>query len=81
MVLGDRFRYHTYNTGEEGEERLAPVESDDPRELLYAHVTHLARQGEQLLIFLKGKRDTVQCVLELAEASELAPARRRAGGP
>ena len=74
VVLGDRFRYRTYNTGEEGEERLAPVESDDPRELLYAHVTHLARQGEQILIFLKGKRDTVQCVLELAEASELAPA-------
>ena len=74
VVLGDRFHYRTYNTGEEGEERLAPVESDDPRELLYAHVTHLARQGEQILIFLKGKRDTVQCILELAEASELMPA-------
>lgn len=74
VVLGDRFRYRTYNTGEEGEERLAHAESDDPRELLYAHVTHLARQGEQLLIFLKGKRDTVQCILELAEASELTPA-------
>ena len=74
VVLGDRFHYRTYNTGEEGEERLAPVESDDPRELLYAHVTHLARQGEQILIFLKGKRDTVQCILELAEASELTPA-------
>ena len=74
VALGDRFRYRTYNTGEEGEEQLASVESDDPRELLYAHVTHLARQGEQILIFLKGKRDTVQCVLELAEASELPPA-------
>ena len=74
VALGDRFRYRTYNTGEEGEQRLAPVESDDPRELLYAHVTHLARQGEQILIFLKGKRDTVQCVLELAEASELTSA-------
>ena len=74
VVLGDRFRYRTYNTGEEGEERLAAVESDDPRELLYAHVTHLAQQGEQVLIFLKGKRDTVQCVLELAAASELTPA-------
>ena len=74
VVLGDRFRYRTYNTGEEGEERLAPIGSDDPREILYAHVTHLARQGEQILIFLKGKRDTVRCVLELAEASELTPA-------
>ena len=74
VVLGDRFRYRTYNTGEEGEERLAPIGSDEPREILYAHVTHLARQGEQILIFLKGKRDTVRCVLELAEASELTPA-------
>ena len=74
VVLGDRFRYRTYNSGEEGEERLAPIGSDDPREILYAHVTHLARQGEQILIFLKGKRDTVRCVLELAEASELTPA-------
>ena len=74
VVLGDRFRYRMYNTGEEGEERLAPAESDDPRELLYAHVTHLAQQGEQILVFLKGKRDTVQCALELTEASELTPA-------
>lgn len=74
VVLGDRFRYRTYNTGEEGEERLAPAESDDPRELLYAHVTHLAQQGEQILVFLKGKRETVQCALGLTEASELTPA-------
>ena len=74
VVFGDRFRYRTYNTGEEGEERLAPVESDDPREILYTHVTHIAQRGEQILVFLKGKRDTVQCALELAAAAELAPA-------
>ncbi len=74
VVLGDRFRYRTHNTGEEGEETLAPVESDDPRELLSAHVAHLAQQTEQILVFLKGKRDTVQCALELAAAAQLAPA-------
>lgn len=74
VALGDRFRYRTYNTGEEGEEQLAPIESDDPRAILFAHVQHLARQGEQILIFLKGKRDTVRCALELAEESELPPA-------
>ena len=74
VALGDRFRYRTYNTGEEGEEQLAAVESDDPRELLFAHVQHFAQQGEQVLIFLKGKRDTVRCALELAEECELPPA-------
>ena len=73
VALGDRFRYRTYNTGEEGEEQLACIESDDPHEILFAHVKHLAQRGEQILIFLKGKRDTVRCALELAEESELPP--------
>ena len=59
VLLGDRFRYKAYNTGEEGEERLAAVDSEDPREILSANVKHLVEQGEQVLIFLKGKRDTV----------------------
>ena len=74
VVLGEHFRYRTYNTGEEGEEQLAQIESDDPREVLFAHVKHFAQQDEQVLIFLKGKRDTVQCALELAEEAELPPA-------
>ena len=74
VLLGERFRYKAYNSGEEGEERLAAVESDDPREMLFANVKHLARKGEQILIFLKGKRDTVQCAIALAETQELPPA-------
>lgn len=67
VLLGDRFRYKAYNSGEEGEERFAAADSDDPRDLLFANVKHLAHKGEQILIFLKGKRDTVQCALALAE--------------
>jgi helicase len=74
VLLGDRFRYKAYNTGEEGEERLAAVDAEDPRELLFANVKHLVEKGEQVLIFLKGKRDTVQCGLALAEALHLPPA-------
>ena len=66
-MLGDRFRYKTYNTGEESEERLAAVDSENPHEILFANVKHLVEKGEQVLIFLKGKRDTVQCALALAE--------------
>ncbi len=74
VLLGDRFRYKTYNTGEESEERLAAVDSENPREILFANVKHLVEKGEQILIFLKGKRDTVQCALALAEMLALPPA-------
>ncbi len=74
VLLGGRFRYKAYNSGEEGEQRLAPTESDDPREVLFANVKHLVEQNEQVLIFLKGKRDTVQCALALAEALQRPPA-------
>ncbi|MGE0826695.1 MAG: DEAD/DEAH box helicase [Candidatus Binatia bacterium] len=74
VLLGNRFRYKTYNTREEGEEELATVDSEDPREILFANVKHLAHKGEQIMIFLKGRRDTVQCALALAEHIELPPA-------
>ena len=75
VVLGGRFRYRTYNTGEEGEEQLAAIESDDPHEILFANVKYFTQKDDQVLIFLKGKRDTVQCALELAEAAKLSPAK------
>ncbi len=75
VLLGDRFRYRTYNTGEEGEERLATADTDDPQKMLFANVGHLVKNNEQILIFLKGKRDTVHCALSLAESLGLPPAR------
>lgn len=74
VLLGDRFRYRTYNTGEEGEERLATVEAEEPQNILFANVQHFVKNDEQVLIFLKGKRDTVQCALALAESLALPPA-------
>lgn len=75
VLLGNRFRYKTYNSGEEGEEEWATAGSDDPREILFANVKYLLEKSEQILIFLKGKRDTIQCALALAEISGLPPAR------
>jgi helicase len=74
VLLGDRFRYRTYNTGEEGEERLAAVDADEPQHMLFANVRHLVKNDEQVLVFLKGKRDTVHCALTLAESLVLPPA-------
>ncbi|HKA55076.1 MAG TPA: DEAD/DEAH box helicase [Candidatus Binatia bacterium] len=69
-----RFRYKAYNTGDTGEERLAVVESRDPRQILSTNVKHLVGRGEQVLVFLKSKRDTMQCALGLANALALPPA-------
>lgn len=74
VLLDGRFHYKAYNTGEEGEERLAAVDAEDSQEILRANVKYLAQQGEQVLIFLKSKRDTVQCALALAETLALPPA-------
>jgi len=74
VLLDGRFRYKTYNSGEEGEEQLAAVDSEDPRDILFANVKHLVDKGEQILVFLKGRRDAVQCALALAEHAQLPPA-------
>lgn len=74
VLLGGRFRYKAYNAREEGEEHLAVMDAEDPREILFANVKHLVEKGEQILIFLKGRRDTVQCALVLAETLALPPA-------
>ncbi len=74
VLLENRFRYKTYNSGEEGEEQWPAVNSEDPRDILFAGVKHLVEKGEQVLVFLKGKRDTVQCALALAEELSLPPA-------
>ena len=74
VLLGGTFRYRTYNTGEEGEERFVDIDSEDPSQILFVTVKHLAQHNEQMLIFLKGKRDTVQCALALAETAQIPPA-------
>jgi len=69
-----RFRYKAHNTGDTGEERLVAVDSSDPRKILFTNVKHLIDRGEQILVFLKSKRDTIHCALTLARALALPPA-------
>ena len=74
VLLNGRFRYKTYNTGQEGEEELVDPGSDDPAEVLLSNVKHMVERGEQVLIFLKAKRDAVRCALKMAETLTLSPA-------
>ena len=74
VLLNGAFRYKAYNTGEEGQEQLVEVKSEEPTEILLAAVKQLAHREEQILIFLKSKRDTVRCALALADSAQLPPA-------
>ncbi|HXG22727.1 MAG TPA: helicase-related protein [Methylomirabilota bacterium] len=50
------------------------MHSSDPRAVLTANVKHLVEKEEQILVFLKSKRDAIQCALRLAKALRLPPA-------
>jgi len=76
VLWRDTFRYRSYNKGDEGEERLAKVNSVDPRKLLLANCKFLVEKDEQILIFLKSKRETIQCALALAKTLGLTPAQK-----
>jgi helicase len=53
------FHYRTHNTREKGSETLADVGLDDPGEILLANVAHLVKEGEQILVFIPSKMDTM----------------------
>ncbi len=74
VLLNGTFRYKAYNTGEEGREQFVEIESEDPTEILLVAVKYLVHRDEQILIFLKGKWDTVQCALALAKSVQLPAA-------
>ena len=52
------FRYETYNSGEPGEERMGGDVRGPADQILPTTAAHLARQGEQSLVFLADKHST-----------------------
>ncbi len=53
------FHYRTHNTLEKNSEPLAEIDFEDPTEVLLANVAHLAGKGDQVLVFLPSKLDTM----------------------
>lgn len=68
------FHYKTYNTYETREEPLVSVNSKDPSTILMANVVHLASQGEQILVFLPSKRETMLFASQLTDKVNLPQA-------
>src|SRR5262249_10337782 len=74
VLFGGQFRYRADNSGEGREERVADVEKEEPRPIILAQGKQPGHKGGKPLMFFKGKRDTVQCALALAEMLGLPPA-------
>ncbi|MBW1928581.1 MAG: DEAD/DEAH box helicase [Deltaproteobacteria bacterium] len=68
------FHYKTYNTYEKREEPLVSIDSEELSRILMANVVHLANQGDQILVFLPSKRETMILARQLAEAVNLPEA-------
>jgi helicase len=73
VLLDGEFRFKKHNTGEEGSEKLADLESDQNQDVLFANIQRLLDQGEQVLVFLKSKKTCEDCALLFAEQSRLSP--------
>jgi replicative superfamily II helicase len=67
VLVGGHYRYRAFNTGVEGSEQLVESMPDDPAEVLVAMVEHLVRTGEQILVFLRSKRDCERLAWKLAD--------------
>lgn len=62
-----KFFYRKHNSQEEGEEEFINIESENIDEILFPNIQKLLNQGEQILIFLKSKNETVNLALAFAE--------------
>jgi helicase len=67
VLLNDTFSFRCFNSGENGTEQMAPAYDMSSAEILIENVEKLARDGEQVLVFLKSKSSCVQLAGMLAE--------------
>ncbi len=73
VLLDGTFHFRKFNSGQEGSERLVHVDSEDSHEILFANMRSLLENGEQILVFLKSKRNCEDCALLFSEQSDLRP--------
>ncbi|MDH4222192.1 MAG: helicase-related protein, partial [candidate division Zixibacteria bacterium] len=74
ILYKGKYIYKGYNSQEEGEEEFAEVESEKSEELLFPNIQRLLNEGEQVLVFLKSRNETVKMALLFSEKLEGKPA-------
>ncbi len=67
ILYKGKFLYRKHNSQEEGEEEFIDIESENIEEILFPNIQKLLKQGEQVLIFLKSKNETLNLALAFAE--------------
>lgn len=67
ILYKGKFVYRKHNSQEEGEEEFIDIESENIDEVLFPNIQKLLKLGEQVLIFLKSKNETVNLALSFAE--------------
>ena len=67
ILYKGKFFYRKHNSQEEGEEESIDIESENIDEILFPNIQKLLNQGEQVLVFLKSKNETVNLALAFAE--------------
>jgi len=67
ILYKGKFIYRKHNSQEEGEEEFIDIESENIDEILLPNIQKMLNQGEQVLVFLKSKNETVNLALAFAE--------------
>jgi helicase len=67
VLLDGEFRFRKHNSGEEGSQKLVGLESEEPYLILFANLNQLLEEKEQVLVFLKSKKNCEDCALLFSE--------------
>ncbi|MCI0531359.1 MAG: hypothetical protein L0Y74_05370, partial [candidate division Zixibacteria bacterium] len=68
------FRFRKYNAHTEGAEDFPWLEHSNPQEVLFMNLRNLLEQGDQILVFLKSKKQVEVAALLLADQLKSRPA-------
>ncbi|MFH1335743.1 MAG: DEAD/DEAH box helicase, partial [Candidatus Zixiibacteriota bacterium] len=73
VLLNGEFRFRKHNSGEEGSQKLVGLESEEPHLILFANLNQLLEEKEQVLVFLKSKKNCEDCALLFSEQTHGNP--------
>ncbi|MCK4225181.1 MAG: DEAD/DEAH box helicase [candidate division Zixibacteria bacterium] len=73
VLLEGKFHFRKYNSGEEGTDQLVEWDSEESHQILFANLEKLLEDGEQVLIFLKSKKNCEDCAFLFSEKINLPP--------
>jgi helicase len=74
ILYKGRFAYKEYNSQEEGKEEFIAVENEEIENILFPNLQMLLEKGEQVLVFLKSRNETIKMALLFADEFKGEPA-------